>query len=319
MRLPSWMSPPSRPAAPQAWVGVQAQGDHLVAVRALPGGAGRKPRVQACERVAAAGGVAALAPWLKAVGNKRDGLVQLLAGSEYQIAQIDCPAVEPGETREAARWSIKDLIDFPLDDAAMDCAPVPGETNAKNAKLMAVIARRAVVLAALANWRAVKLNLVALDIPEMALRNLAVLACGAQACAFLHVGMEESHLLLLWQQELCVTRRLGLGARQLNALEVFPREGQIERLALEVQRTIDAFGRQFSAAHLTQLWVSSLYDPSALCPSLAVQVSVDVQPFHLAEWVDFDAGCVPHDLGQGLDHTLALGVALREHAGSGSP
>ena len=316
MRLPSWLSPQSRPAAPPVWVGVQAQGSQLVAVRALPGGVGRKPRVSACQRVAVAGGVAALAPWLKAVGGKRDGLAQLLAASDYQIAQIDCPAVEPAETREAARWMIKDLIDFPLDEAAIDCAPLPGQAHAKTAKLLAVIARRAVVQAALANWRAAKLNLAVLDVPEMALRNVAVLACGAQACAFLHVGLEESHLLLLWQQELCMTRRLAMGARQLHALEVFPREGQIERLALEVQRTIDAFGRQFSDAHLTQLWVSSLYEPSALCPSLAVQVSVDVQPFHLAEWVDFDTGCVPHDLDQGLDHTLALGVALREHAGT---
>ncbi len=314
MRLPSWLSPITRSTAPSAWVGVQAQGNQLVAVRALPGGAGRKPRVQACQRVAAAGGVAALAPWLRCVGGKRDGLVQLLAASDYQIAQIDCPAVEPSETREAARWMIKDLIDFPLDEAAIDCAPVPSEANAKNAKLMAVISRRAVVQAALEHWRAAKLDLAVLDIPEMALRNVAVLACGGEACAFLHVGVEESHLLLLWQQELCMTRRLGLGARRLRALEAFPREGQIERLALEVQRTIDAFGRQFSAAHLTQLWVSSLFEPNTLCPGLAAQVGVGVQPFHLAEWVDFDAGCTPHDLDQGLDHTLALGVALREPA-----
>lgn len=311
MPLPSWLAKRSAARAADAWVGVQHDSRRLLAARATPG---RRPRVHACHADASgsATGLAGLSAWWRSTAQRHDANALLLGAGDYQILQMDAPAVEPAEYRAAARWGIKDLIDFPVDEAALDCLRLPGvAAGSAAARLFTVVTRQALVLQSVAQWRAAGLALAVIDIPEMALRNLAVLASGASACAFIHVGVETTHLILLWQEELCLSRQLGLGADALRSQDDWSRHAQIERLALEIQRTVDAFGRQFSAADLTRLWVSSVHDAAGLAQALGLQLSIEVQPFVPSDWIDFDPGVQPFDLASGVDHTLAIGAALR--------
>lgn len=275
----------------------------------------RRPRVQACQRFDAKGGLPALHRWWAGFGSRRVGASLLLRAQDYQLLQIEAPAVEPGEYRSAARWQIQDQIDFPAEAAALDCLQLPaGSSSQQSSKLFAVVTRQALVQRSVTEWRSAGLALNVIDIPEMALRNLAVLASGAQACAFVHMGLDETHLILLWQEELCVSRQLSIGGQQLRALEEFPRAAQLEHLALEIQRTVDAFGRQFSAANLTQLWVSAVHDVDGIVQALASQLSLAVKAYRIAEWLDFDPGVQAIDIEQRIDHTLAIGAALREES-----
>ncbi|KNZ33513.1 MAG: hypothetical protein AD742_06390 [Methylibium sp. NZG] len=297
---------------------VQSRAQQMIAARVTQA-AGQRPRVNTCHVVPAPDGLTGLHGWWEHSASPRDTSVLLLEASDYQILQMDAPPVDPCEYRQAARWGIKDLIDFSVEDAALDCLRLPGiETGDKAgtggaaAKLITVVTRQALVTSAVAQWRTAGLALKVIDIPEMALRNLAVLATGGDACAFIHIGIESAHLILLWQQELCVSRQLGMGGEQLRGLDEWNRQTQLERLALEIQRTIDAFGRQFSAANLGQLWVSSVYDAPGLTQLLGQQLSIEVKAFVPADWIDFDTGAESFDLSRRIDHTLAIGAALRE-------
>ena len=313
MPAASWFAKRTGARTRDAWVGVHAQAGGLAAARAATLVANRRPRVLACHRVDTAQGLPALQQWWAGFGSRRVGASLLLRAHEYQILQIEAPAVEPAELRSAARWQIQDLIDFPADEAALDCLQLPAAPSSQaGAKLLAVVARQALVQQNVTQWRSAGLALNVIDIPEMALRNLAVLAGGTQACAFVHVGLDETHLILLWQEELCVSRQLALGGQQLRALDELARGAQLERLGLEIQRTVDAFGRQFSAAHLTQLWVSAVHDVEGVTRVLADQLSLQVQAYRLADWIDLEPDVKLEDPDQRVDYALAIGAALRE-------
>lgn len=313
MPLPTWLALPARNRAARAWVGVQTQAGRYTVARLDPTRQGRRPRVQACQVQAADGGPGALRAWWRSHAEQGDQAALLLDPGAYQMLQIQAPAVEAAEQRAAARWQIKELIDYPVEQAAIDCFPTPGsDAEGAAARLNVVVTRQSLVLESVGAWRSAGLRLKVIDIPEMALRNLALLAAGDSACAFLHIGLDSAWLLLLWREELCVSRQLPVAARQLQGMDAEHLAAQIERLALEIQRSVDAFGRQYSAASPGQLWVSSVHDTTALVQALAAQISLQVMPFVPEDWIDFDAGTRPHDLHAGVDHLFAIGVALRE-------
>ncbi|MES2091301.1 MAG: hypothetical protein V4532_15170, partial [Pseudomonadota bacterium] len=256
--------------------------------------------------------VAALLAWQKKNGLNRSKSNLLLPPADYQILQIDAPAVDAAELKSATRWQVKDFIDFPVDDAAVDCMPVPTKPGDNAApKLLTVVSRKAVVGTWMKHWHAEKLTLNCIDIPEMALRNLAVMAAGAEAAVFLHLGWETTNLLIVWQESLCTFRQLNIGAAQLVDLDDFERAELIGRIALELQRTTDAFGRQFFAANLNCIYVSSVMDPVGIATSLNGQMDFAIEPFVLSDWVTIEEELREEDLDLRLDYTLAIGAALR--------
>jgi MSHA biogenesis protein MshI len=256
--------------------------------------------------------VSALLAWQKQHGPRGSRTNLLLESSDYQILQIDAPPVEEAERKAAIRWQMKDLIDFPASDAALDCMTVPGEQTANSPqRLLSVVSRKAVIGAWMRHWYDAKLALSSIDISEMALRNIAVLASGAQAVAFLHVGWETTNLIIVWQESLCTFRQLNIGGAQLVNLDEADRAAMFERFALEIQRTTDAFGRQFSTANLSQVWLSSVVDAPGVAIALSGQIDLRVEPFVMSDWVTIEDPIREEDLEQRLDYTMAIGAALR--------
>jgi len=160
------------------------------------------------------------------------------------------------------------------------------------------------------------LDLHSIDVPELALRNLALLAAGDGACALLHVGLTRSTLVMVWQGELCSVRRFELRAAQLIDADKDSFEALIERLGQDVQRSTDAFERQFHAAALGRLWVTDEQAGLALCEPLARHVTLQVRPMKLREWMSIDATVPLMDAAQGIDFIPAIGAALREDLAS---
>ncbi len=312
MKMPKWLRF-GRPSVKRSggWIGVHVTPDHLLMAHARPSRDGKiKIKFQQC--FSGDDRVAALLAWQKKNGLSRTKSNLLLLPSEYQILQIDAPVVDAAELKAATRWQVKDFLDFPVDEAALDCMVVPSspaETAAP--KLLSVVSRKAVVGTWMNRWHAEKMTLNCIDIPEMALRNLAVMAAGAEAAVFLHLGWETTNLLIVWQESLCTFRQLNIGAEQLVDLNDFERADLIGRIALELQRTTDAFGRQFFAANLQCIYVSSVMDPVGIATSLNGQMDFAIEPFVLSDWVTVEDELREEDLDRRLDYTLAIGAALR--------
>ncbi|MBI5719460.1 MAG: hypothetical protein HZC37_17470 [Burkholderiales bacterium] len=297
-------------AAQAPWLGVHAGETALLGALALPGGT--RPRVQLMPPAPVPAQSAALRGWRASAARAMRANV-VLRGAEYRVLPIEPPPLERGELREAARWQVADALDFPVEDAAIALLHLPAQAGSQRNTCFVVASPQEPVTAWVECCKSAQLPLAAVDIPEMAMRNLSVLAAGDVAHAFLYVGIRSTRLALIWRRELCSFRQLDIPAAQLVGSSETEPSPLMERLALEIQRTADAFSRQFSGVDLETLWLASVLEPAQLADQLGLQIAQRVQVYDVAQHVEVSGGAVL-DLPQGRDYLLAIGGALRQES-----
>jgi MSHA biogenesis protein MshI len=236
----------------------------------------------------------------------------LLSGEHYRIVPLDAPRVPDEERRAAVSYQAQELLDFPPDTTIIDCLNIPAATSGQAvSRVFAVAGLKAEIAKWMRQYRQAGLNLDAIDIPEMALRNVSALVAGPQTHLYLHVGVRSARLVIVWQGELCAFRRFELSGRQLATETDGGIDLLVERLALDIQRTADAFVRQFHSADLAALWVSSVSKPEPLCAAFRIHQALPVHPLQLEDHLDWQGPGAIADLDRSIDHTLAIGAALR--------
>jgi len=314
MALPSFLRSFSRGADAAGSLGLAVDGNAMSAA-VVRRNADVKPRVVACRHFGGGDALHALAAWRRKNGLRRAQANLLLSNDDYQILPLDAAQLSATELAAAARWKVKDMIDFPPEEASVACVRVPAaEGVGRSRQALAVVTRRRTVVQWMQRAQAAHFELSAIDVPELALRNIAALLPSTAACGLLHVGISRATLVMVWQGELCTFRRFDLRASQLLAADADQREALIERLALDLQRTSDAFERQFHAAALGRMWVTEELPGLELAPALSRYVSPEVLPLKLRECVDVDADDALIDPAQDVDFIPAIGAALRVEA-----
>lgn len=295
-------------AAP--WLSVHAGESALHGALAVPADRpGARPRVVLMPPAPVPPDGNALRAWRERCRRRVRASV-VLRSADFRVLPIEAPPVPREEQREAARWQVADALDFPAEDAAIDVLAMPAASGGARSQLFVVAAAAEPVVAWVQRCKAAELPLAAIDIPEMAMRNLSVLAAGDAPHAFLYVGFRSTRLALFWKRELCSFRQFDLTARQLGDGDEPVRDAAMERLALEIQRTADSFSRQFAGVELEALWLASVLEPAGLVERLALHVSQPVRRFEVTEHVQVDGGEVV-DVAFGRDYLLAIGAALR--------
>ena len=309
MSLRSLFTLPQR-TAHEGGLGIFAAGRSVAAVIAKADDGGL--RLKATESFDGAGSLEALARWRRSAGWRVCRTHWLLDDTQYQLLPMDAPDVPDTELADALRWRVKDMIDFPAEDARIGSvlAPAAGDSM-RTRQAWVVVARRATVAGCMRSARNARIDLDSIDVPEFALRNLALLPAGDGACALLHVGLERSTLLMVWKGDLCSVRRLDLTANALLDAPPEQFESLIERLGQDVQRSTDAFERHFHAAGLGRLWVTDEQEGLALTEVLARHITLQVKPMKLADWIGIDTTRPLMDARQQLDFLPAVGAALR--------
>lgn len=94
----------------------------------------------------------------------------ILQAGQYRLIYLDAPKVPHSELATASRFLVKDLIDFPLNDAVVDAflVPVrPGQTE----KIYVVVSNVSTLEKIVGMIDTAKLKLTCIDIPELALGN----------------------------------------------------------------------------------------------------------------------------------------------------
>ena len=246
-------------------------------------------------------------------GLNRLRLVTLLERRQYQLLSMEAPDVPRDDWRDAARWSLKDMVDFAMDDAGLALLDVPGDpAQRRRTSLIAVVAPQ-VQLAPLAalgadagtSWQAI-------DVPETALRNIAALTEEpGRAQALLHVGVSHSALVVTVQGELLLARHIDVSLGQLTGLDDDARTQAFERASLELQRTLDSIERQFSHLSLSGVLVcpgAPLADFIAYAGEL---VYAPVAGLDLARYLDLSAAPELADPILQAAYLPAIGAALR--------
>ena len=147
----------------------------------------------------------------------------MLLPDQYQLMQIDAPAVAPDEMRAAARYQIRAMVDVQVDDLTIDVMRV-GDGRQKGAgQLYVVAATNAVVRDVLDLGEVMNWTVSVIDIQETAQRNLqnALAARDGQAdganAALVLVDGQKALLTISANEELFYTRRFELPEGFLTA------------------------------------------------------------------------------------------------------
>lgn len=273
--------------------------------------AGKRPQIGLLDSFSSDGEEHALARLGQARGLKGYRCTTLLGERDYRVNSLEAPAVPREERTQALRWRLKDVVDFAVDGAALEVIDIPSE-GGRQPLVLAVAAPREAVAAVMADFHQAKVPLAAIDIPELALRNVAALFEESnRGLAFLLLNDEESLFVITFRGELCLSRRIDMTAVALTPDDPERRHQVRERLALELQRTLDNFDRQFGFVSVSRLVVASERDAEGLTADLRENLYLPVLAMDLAEVADFAALPELRQAERQAQGLLAIGAALR--------
>ncbi len=281
----------------------------LAHVRREPGG---KPRVLLADSVARdAGDAATIAILKKSMQLDRYRCTALLTHGKYQLIQTDAENGAIDEAREIVRWKLKDQVDFPVESAAVDLLPIP--SDGRSVQVFAAFSPEAIVAPLVQAFQAAKLSLAAIDLPELSQRNLANLfEEGRRGLATLIFDDDEGLLTFTADGELLVVRHVEITARQLMSADAERRGMLFERIALEVQRSLDNFDRLYSAISLRHLLVAPIPGAEGFLGHLRENLTVPVVSLDLPSVLDIGAVPALLDPLRQFQCLRALGAALRD-------
>jgi MSHA biogenesis protein MshI len=252
-------------------------------------------------------------------GTDRVSYRLVLNPDEYQLHLVESPDVPDSELREAVRWRIRDLIDFPVDEAAIDVFDMPQQAGPgrESGKMMCVVVARNPVIAqkaALVNRSGGELDVI--DITDLALRNLVALTpADRTGAAILYVEQNFSLILITAESTLYLSRRIWIGAQEMSAiLGKDPQSAEFRRiadaLAMELLRSLEYYEAHFSRPGVESLYLAPVgVADDAIHAHLRQVLGIDVRALDLNQLMDIPGGISPEQQARSL---LAIGAALRQ-------
>jgi MSHA biogenesis protein MshI len=222
----------------------------------------------------------------KDLGFDRYQCVTVLPSSEYQLLLVDAPNVPAAELRNAARWRVKDMLDYPVDQATIDVLDIPAGPAAanRNHSLYAVAAKNEVIRTCMARFSRARIPLTVIDIEETAQRNIAALLEPLdRGVALLHVSKSQVLLTVNFRGELYLARRIDVGVEELEKLAQGGSDDAKNRILLEVQRSFDHLERQFPFVGVGKVLIAPTPADTGLQSYLAENMDMAVEEVRLGE------------------------------------
>jgi MSHA biogenesis protein MshI len=232
----------------------------------------------------------------------------VLTSGSYQIVLGEAPKVPEEELAEALRWRIKDLIQFPIQQAIVQGFFLP-EDSARGSSRMAyaVATQRSIIENLSSHARSLKLNLLSIDIPELALRNLVHFCAedGKRGVALVRLSQGSGSLIIVRDNNLYLSRQFNL-PYNAGLLDDLP----AENLILEVQRSLDYFERQMRQVPPAQIYLcGENVTADKLTPTIRNSFSTPIQLLPLEEKIQLKEASQAAILPLCAN---AIGAALRQ-------
>ena len=242
--------------------------------------------------------------------------VAVLNRTEYQLLQVEAVKVLPAELKQAVRWSIKDLLDFPVETATIDVLEIPFDSASplQPRFMLAIAAPNDVIKERINRFiDSTPTGLEVIDIAETGQRNIAaLLEQQNRGLALLSFNEEGGLLTFTAGGELYHSRQLDVTAGQLQTKDEDRRLVAYERVVLDLQRTLDNFEQKFSYVAVNRLLVAPVGMRDELVGFLKSNLSLQVDTFELSDI--FNVAGVPQlaDVDMQSRAFALLGVALRK-------
>ncbi len=271
-----------------------------------------QPRLVHCEYLPYETGEDPLALFnsrLVKLGLQRLPVNLVLNPGQYQLLLVEAPKVPLEELAEALRWRIKDMVSVPVADVALDAFFLPEDSaRGGNPMAYAVVSQKSVLSGLVGGFHKHQLALSVIDIPELALRNLAEACCDTRrGVALVRLVQGGGSLQIVRGGNLYLARQFSLSYNG-GLLDDLPGDA----LVLELQRSLDYFERQ-----LRQLPPSHVYlcgenlTGDKVTPEIRDSLAVNLDILSLHDGLQIDEGVQEHLLPLCL---TALGAALRQDA-----
>lgn len=294
-----------------------APGREGVCLAAVERTAGALPRVAVATFLSGQAGSDAVDKAGREGGAAARRCTTLLAGGEYQIMNVEAPNVPREEMKTAVRWRLKDILDFPVAEATIDVLDIALDANSRaQQSLFVVAAKNSVIAPRQRLFLDAKVDLEAIDIPEMAQRNVsAMLEPEGRGVAMLSFGDDGGLLTVSYRAELYLSRRFDVTLAQLLEPDHDRKHASFDKITLELQRSLDHFERQYSFISVSKL-VLGPSTVSGLEEYLSSNLYTPVETLDLA--TVFDLAAVPELADKALQQRflLPLGAALRDEVGT---
>ena len=278
---------------------------------------GLPPVLEFCAYQAGAEGQVAEASYdklLKKASLDKNLCISLVDFNDYKLLMVEAPDVKDSELAAAVRWRVKDLIDFNVEDAVIDVFEVPESRS--GSMVYAVVARAEDVKKRIDYLLEAGLNLEIVDVPELALRNIAALLPeDVGGVALVQIGEEGGLITITRQQKLYLSRRLSAGFNSLPTTlmqsdDPAAIEAWLDRIVIEVQRSMDYYESHFSLPAIGSLVITPLMqEVSGIEEYISAQLDISTRVLDVKELIDSEL-IIDRELQA---HCLfAIGAALRE-------
>lgn len=238
----------------------------------------------------------------------------LLPLGSYRFLHVEQPDVPPEELAEAMRWKIKDQLDYPVEQATIQALPIPDDHMPSRLHMAyAIAARTDTVQELVQRYQKAGVALEVIDVMELAQRNLATLyEEPGRGLAMLSITAGGGLLTFTSNGELFALRQIDLPLNSLGEADATRRAELLDRLVLELQRSLDNFDRQHGHIPISRLVLLPMPGADELQRYLSDNLYLPVISADLNEVLDASAVpdfADPAVQNQGL---FAIGLALRE-------
>lgn len=232
----------------------------------------------------------------------------LLDESEYKLVATPYPEVAADEVKNAIRWRVKDFIDFHINEATIETLELPDTGSGVPKELYAVVARSNAIAERMQTMQEAGVDLEIVDIPEMALRNIAMLLPeDNDGMAFLSLQARGGLITLTRQGQIFLSRPIAIGLESLQGFGDPMR--YFDQILLDIQRSLDYYESHFRQAAIRNLVMAPLQsDAPGLFEYLTANLNLPVRQLDLSGLLDSDE---PMSLAWQAKYLTTIGAALR--------
>jgi len=247
---------------------------------------------------------------------QKSSCVSVLSPEFYQLVQVETTGLSPEEGRDAARWQIRERIDYLPEEAIIDLFGVAPFGSEKKPISYAVSARENILRDHVDLLQQAGLELEAIDIPEFSLRNICDLFTeDPRGLAILLLLKKKGILVVVRDGSLYLVRILSMGMNDLLPFADGQEEAMTDRLdsiVLEIQRSFDYCESTFHLPMVSRLLVAQTQrEIPALISYLSKYLATSVETFSFDGVLKVPEGTRQIELNS---HLLAIGGALRKES-----
>lgn len=263
-------------------------------------------------------GVDGFSAWLTSLPRQYDltkcPCTLVLSSQGYQLFQTDLTGLSGADRRDAARWQIRENLDYPSEEAVVDVFDVIPFGGDRKTLSYVVASPQSYLKPLVRQIKETDLALSAIDIPEFSLRNLC--CCSNEderGTALLWLAESEGMLAIVREGQLYLARSFSIGMNDLRPYADGDYEAlteQLDAIVLEIQRSFDFCESTFLLPMVSRLLVAQCGDAiPAVCHYVNEYLATKVEAFDLNEFVDVSADLAESDLNLLL---LSIGAAMRQ-------